>query len=97
MSGCWIDPGGEERDKMCELLETGRLIVFPSFPFLPVVEVTDVLDATAAVLPSCWTVTGVITRFEFAIPVGDSSELGRWWMVELGEAKTECNNNYVYI
>ena len=38
---------------MCELLETGLLIVFPSFPFLPVVEVTDVLDATAAVLPSC--------------------------------------------
>ena len=74
---------------MCVLLVTD--LRSPSLPFLPVVDVTEVLDATVAVLPNCWMLTGApdvfITRLVFVMPVDGSSELGRWWMVELGEAK----------
>ena len=100
VSGCWIDPGGEERDRTCALLETDLLCVFPSFPFLPVVEVTEVLDAIAVVLPNCWTVTGVpvvfMIRFEFVIPCEGASELGRWWMVELGDAENMLSREHFY-
>ena len=89
MSGCWMEPGVEDRVTICALVD--RDLLCASFPFLPVVDVTEVLDATVGALPNCWTVTGVpdwfMIRFEFVITCEGSSEFGRWWMVELGDAE----------